>query len=98
MKYDRRAIMQAAWNRVKHSTSYCGTFADALRLEWARAKMTVRRYDVWGDSFHEKKAVKIASNVTGDKAAEIRCNMAYRYDYVEVCIAGYDYNAHRRTA
>ena len=80
MKFNRSEIMKAAWKKFSR---FDLTFAQALRLAWAEAKMKAARYDVWGESFNAHP-VLIASGVTQDRAGELEWFYKTSYDRIVV--------------
>lgn len=81
MKFNRSEIMKTAWNKFSR---FDLTFAQALRLAWAEAKLAAMRFDVWGESFGMDEPVLLGSNLTNDQAEELRYWEKSQYDFVTV--------------
>lgn len=80
MKFNRSEIMKAAWKKFNR---FDLTFAQALHLAWAEAKMAAARYNVYGEDFGCER-VLIASGVTQDRAGELEWFHKTRYDRIVV--------------
>lgn len=78
MKYNRSEIMKAAWNKFNR---FDLTFAQALKLAWAEAKMSAIRYNVFGQSIG-CEAVLIEGGVNADRAGELEWWNKTRYDRI----------------
>ena len=78
MKYNRSEIMKAAWNKFNR---FDLTFAQALKLAWAEAKMAAARYNVFGQSIG-CEAVLIEGGVNADRAGELEWWNKTRYDRI----------------
>ena len=81
MKYDRRVIMTAAWAKHRHTAL---TFAQALRLAWAEARMAAARYNVYGERFGMEAPELIASAVTQEHAGQLEWWHKCRYDRITI--------------
>ena len=78
MKFNRSQIMKTAWFKY----TCCNlTFAQALKLAWAEAKMAAARYNVFGQSIG-CEAVLIEGGVNADRAGELEWWNKTRYDRV----------------
>lgn len=81
MKFNRSEIMKTAWRKFTH---FDLTFAQALHLAWAEAKLAAMRFNVWGENFGMEEPVLLGSNLTNDQAEELRYWKKYQYDFVTV--------------
>lgn len=78
MKFNRSQIMKTAWFKYNRCNL---TFAQALKLAWAMAKMEAARYNVFGQCIGHD-AVLIASGVNGDRAGELTWQNKCYYDRI----------------
>lgn len=76
--FNRSEIMKAAWNKFNR---FDLTFAQALKLAWAEAKMATVRYNVFGQSIG-CEAVLIEGGVNADRAGELEWWNKTRYDRI----------------
>lgn len=79
MKYDRRAIMKAAWH--KHNRFGIHMSA-ALRMAWYDARKAAARFNVYGVRFDGSREL-LASGVDFDRAGEIEWMSKYRFERIE---------------
>lgn len=81
MKFNRRAIMTAAWAKYRRTSL---TFAQALRTAWAEARMAAARYNVYGERFGMEAPELIACGVTQERAGELKWWNKCRYDHITI--------------
>ena len=79
MKFNRSEIMKAAWKKFNR---FDLTFAQALHLAWAEAKLAAMRFNVWAESFGMSEPVLLGGNLTNDEAEELVYWKKSRYDRV----------------
>lgn len=81
MKYNRSEIMRTAHRKY---SSFTLTFAQALHMAWAEARMKAARYNVYGERFGMDGMVLIVGNVDMKHAAEIEEMNKCRYDRISI--------------
>ena len=84
MKYDRSAIMTAAWNKARRTGI---PFSAALRMAWYEAKAAVQRWDVYGERIYDGSRERLAKGVTYDEAGHIKWLHKYRFDSIAIVAA-----------
>ena len=78
MKFDRRAIMKAAWAKYRRTVL---TFPQALHLAWVDARFAAMRFNVFGQRIGGEP-VLIAEAVDNDRAGSLEWFWKCSYDRI----------------